>query len=276
MTDYRTAINRHYGAVDIAARILEKLSAAGVDLADLRREDLAPFDEFHGGGLESTRRLARFAGVEKDFAVLDLGAGVGGPARTLAAEFGCRVTGIDLTEAFVEAARMLTERLGMAAAVEFHRGSVLDLPFEAGRFDLAWSQNSIMNIEDKGRLFTEVRRVLKPGGRFAFELLCAGRPGPLRFPTFWASTPELSFLVTPEEMRRLLHEAGLEEIAWQDTTEQVVALARKRVAALERDGPPALGLAVIVPEDVPTKMQNVLHAYERGLGVAVQAVYRRH
>ena len=275
MSDYVKTINAHYGAIDIAHRILERLAEAGKNVDALTRDDLTAFDEFHGGGRASTRALAQFAGLTPNASVLDVGSGIGGPARTLAAEFGCRVTGIDLTEEFCRAAEMLTARLGMGDVVSFHHGNAVDMPFADESFDVAWSQNTLMNIEHKGVLFSQIERVLKPGGVFAFEAVLAGSLRELHFPVFWATSPELNYLVTVEQMQALLSEAGLVKVAWEDTTEQIIEAGRKRLAALEREGPPPLGLGVIVPGDVALKMRNSLRNTEEGRTVAVQAVYAR-
>jgi len=207
--------------------------------------------------------------------VLDVGCGIGGPARTLAAEFGCRVVGLDLTAEFCRAAEMLTDRLGLAERVRFRHGDAAAMPLEDCSFDAVWSQNTLMNIEDKGRVFSEVRRVLRPGGRFAFETVLAGTGSEIHFPVFWASSPRLNHLVSPAAIRSLLAAAGLTEIAWEETTAAVVALARKRIAVYDREGPGPLGLSVIVPDDVEVKMRNSLRNCEEGRTAAVQAVYAR-
>ena len=155
MREREADIERHYGAADISARILDALARAGRDPERLERADLAPFDEFHGGGIASTRDLATFAGITPGLRVLDVGSGIGGPARTLAAEFGCTVTGVDLTREFVAAAQMLTARLGMGDACRFVQGSATALPCAAASFDLAWSQNMLMNVADKAALMVQ-------------------------------------------------------------------------------------------------------------------------
>lgn len=275
MSDYVKSVNAHYGPLDIANRILERLTEAGKNIDVLTRDDLTTFDEFHGGGRASTRALARLAGLARDASVLDVGSGIGGPARTLAAEFGCRVMGIDITEEFCRAAQMLTARLGMSDAVSFRHGNAVDMPFDDESFDVVWSQNTLMNIEQKSELFSQIRRVLKPGGIFAFEALLAGREGELHFPVFWATSPDLNYLVTMQQMQAWLLEAGLVKVAWKDTSTDIIEAGRKRLAALEQEGPPPLGLGVIVPGDVTTKMRNSLKNTEEGRTVAVQAVYAR-
>ena len=269
-----TALNRHYAPGDVWARIVDSLRAAGHDPKRLTRDVAAQFDEFHGGGRESTRALARFAGIADGMQVLDVGSGIGGPARTLAAEFGADVTGVDLTLEFVHAAGVLSERLGLAAKTRFIHGSALALPVPDASMDVVWSQNMLMNIPDKAGFAREVARVLRPGGILAFEAVVAGE-GAAHYPAFWAASAELSFLVTGDELRAAFRTAGLEEARWLDNTAQVVALGRKRYAALTRDGEPRLGIGAIVPEQVLEKTRNGLLNNEEGRTLAVQGIYTR-
>ena len=275
MPRYTDSLNRLYAPTDICARIVERLCQAGKDLETLTRDDLAPFDEFHGGGRASTRSLARLAGVRPGARVLDVGSGIGGPARTLAAEFGCVVTGIDLTAEYCRAAQMLTEKVGLSSAVRFECANALDMPFPTGAFDVVWSQNTLMNIEDKARLCREVHRVLRPGGMFAFEVILAGAVAGIHFPVFWAESPALNFLVTPAEMKTLLAEAGLHERHWEDATEATITNQRRRIESIERDGLPLLGLDVIVQTDFRAKLDNVLRNNEEARTVNILAVYTR-
>jgi SAM-dependent methyltransferase len=275
MTDDTDAMNQQYGATDISARILTHLRQAGVGVEALTREDLAAFDEFHGGGRESTRALARLAMLEPRMRVLDLGCGIGGPARTLAAEFGCRLTGIELTYEFYRAAEMLTAKIGLSHLVKFQHGDAVVMPFDDAAFDVVWSQNSLMNIADKASLLRQIHRVLRAGGRFAFQTTLAGEVPGLHFPVFWADTAALNFLVTPEELRRLLCRTGFHEVAWEDMTARTIAVAQQRRKGVAHEGPPALGIGVIVPAQVPEKAANALRNYEEGRTVAVQAVYAK-
>src|SRR5205814_1872951 len=134
------------GREGLEPAILDALAAMGKDTRALTVDDLAPLDQFHGGGKGVTVRFARLAGLGPGMRVLDVGGGLGGPARTLAGEFGCRVTAMDLTESYVPAAAMLTARLGLAAHVEHRIGDALSLPFDDEVFDAVWTQNSGMNI----------------------------------------------------------------------------------------------------------------------------------
>jgi ubiquinone/menaquinone biosynthesis C-methylase UbiE len=275
-SDYARTVNRHYGVGDLSARILERLRAAGKDPATITRDDLATFDEFHTGGRESTRALARLAAIRSGMRVLDVGSGIGGPARTLAAEFGAEVVGLDLTEEFCSAATTLTELVGLADRITFRHGDALAMPFADGRFDAVWSQNSIMNVPDHSRLFAEMRRVLVPGGTLALEVACAGPVRGVIFPTFWASAPELNFLMAPAAARALLGSAGFRETLWEDTTADTLDHARRRrPPPLHPEAAPALGRDTIVLEDVARKIENAVRNLEQERIVTVRAILRR-
>jgi sarcosine/dimethylglycine N-methyltransferase len=165
--------------------------------------------------------------------VLDVGSGVGGPARLLAATYGCRVIGVDLSEPFVQAARYLTERTGQSGQVWFETASALELPFDGGQFDVVLLQHVAMNIADRTRLYREVRRVLKSGGKFAtFDVV--SNNGEPHYPVPWARTPETSFLLTAKATREAIEPAGFRTLAWQDDTEA----AKTWFAELRESGPP--------------------------------------
>jgi SAM-dependent methyltransferase len=218
VADARGTADQYWNREGLGARILAALTAAGKNLEALTVDDLAPTDQFHGGGKDATLRLARLASLEPGTRVLDVGGGLGGPARTLAAEFGCRVTTIDLTPSYVEAARMLTARLGLAGKVTHDLGDALALPYADGAFDLVWTQNTGMNIEDKARLYAGFHRVLRRGGRLATQEPMAGRAEPIIYPVMWARDPSGSFLRTPSEMRALIEGAGFRVRVWDDVT----------------------------------------------------------
>jgi len=216
-TSSAQAINDYWGREGLGQVILDALVASGKDLDALTIDDLAPTDQFHGGGKAATGRLAHLAGLSPGVRVLDVGGGLGGPARTLAVEFGCHCTVIDVTESYVRAAEMLTARLGLSDRVTHHVGNALELPFDPGAFDVVWTQNSGMNIADKERLYVGFHRVLRPGGRLAFQEPMAGPVQPLIFPTMWARDAATSFLRTPAEMRALIEATGFRASTWNVT-----------------------------------------------------------
>jgi SAM-dependent methyltransferase len=206
---------RHWDRGELAGAISEIVAGWGRDPATLTIDDLAPLDQFHGGGLAFTRQLARLAGFAADARVLDVGGGLGGGARTLAAEFGCRVTVLDLAPSYVEAGGMLTALLGLGDRVAFQTGDALALPYGAGEFDGVWTQNSGMNIVDKARLYAGFRRVLHRGGRLAIQEPMAGPNQPLAFPTMWAADAATSHLLSPEAMRAVIEAAGFRTRSWE-------------------------------------------------------------
>ena len=161
-TEERVA--QHYAHGDLEQAILDALVASGKDVEHLAPDDLSPVDEFHTGGRQATVDLAEQAGFAPGMHLLDIGCGIGGPSRYFATERGCRVTGIDLTEDYVRTAEALARRVGLDGRVSYRQASALALPFEASTFDGAYMMHVGMNIEDKPKLFAEVRRVLKPGG----------------------------------------------------------------------------------------------------------------
>jgi ubiquinone/menaquinone biosynthesis C-methylase UbiE len=213
------AISDYWGRDNLGQAILDALAESGKDLDALTVDDLAPFDHFHGGGKRATERLAGLAAFAPGTRVLDVGGGFGGPARTLAVQFNCQVTVIDLTESYVRAAELLTERLGLADRVKHQVGNALELPFENRSFDAVWTQNSGMNIADKQRLYAGFHRVLRPGGILAFQEPMAGPVQPIIFPVMWAHDASSSFLHTPDEMRALIEAIGFHARVWDDVTE---------------------------------------------------------
>jgi SAM-dependent methyltransferase len=205
------AADGYWGRAGLGQAILDALAAQGKGLEALTVDDLAPLDQFHGGGKPATVRLAQLAELTR---VLDVGGGLGGPARTLAAEFGCQVTLVDPTASYREASELLTERLGLSDRLTHRPGSALDLPIDDGSFDVVWTQNSGMQIEDKARLYAEFHRVLRPGGRLAIQEPMAGPVQPLIYPVMWARDASQSFLLPPAKLLTIIEAAGFRMRAW--------------------------------------------------------------
>jgi SAM-dependent methyltransferase len=216
--DDARAANDYWGRAGLDRAIVDALIAAGKDLSALTIDDLAPADQFHGGGKAATERLARLAGLHPGLRVLDVGGGLGGPARTLAAQFGCAVTVVDLTESYVSAGRALTALVDLEDRVIHRLGSALTLPEDGSPYDVVWTQNSGMNIEDKVRLYSGFSRMLRPGGLLALQEPMAGPGGPPIFPLMWARDASASFLLPPDDMRAAIEEAGFRLRAWDDVT----------------------------------------------------------
>lgn len=275
MPSYEQSISDQYGQSDLSSKILTALQDAGKDIDSLTTNDLSSFDQHHSGGLAATRELASLVGLREGIRVLDVGSGVGGPARTLATEYGCDVTGIDLTEEYCHAAEMLTARLGLEARVRFHCGSALDMPFDDGTFDVVWMQNSSMNIPDKENLYSEVRRVLRIGGSLATQDVLSGPVEPLYYPVPWAADSSLSSMIGAEDLRNLLGQLGFIESAWIDGTELAMKSAKERVAAASAESPSPISQVLFVSQDVRGTMENTLRNYEEGRALIVMSVFER-
>ena len=268
-------VQAHYARAGLGSLILGALEQAGKDLDRLTPEDLAPIDEFHIRGRAATLELARAAGVDSTMHVLDVGSGVGGTSRCLAREFGCRVTGIDLTDEYCRAAAMLSDRIGLAGLVDYRQGDATKLPFPDASFDVVWTEHVAMNIPDKQRLYREMHRVLKPGGALAIYDILAGPSGPVLFPVPWARTPESSFLATPDELRGLLGEAGFRIADWSDTTEAARSWFTALAERIRREGVAPLGFHVLLGPDFPAMAQNQRRNLEEARIVLAQVVARR-
>lgn len=255
-------VQSHYTRHNLGELILASLEEAGKDLCCLQPVDLAPLDEFHIRGRTATFELARAAGLGPDMAVLDVGSGIGGPSRCLASEFGCHVTGIDLTEEYCAIAEMLTEKVGLSHIVKFQHGDALHLPYSDGSFDVVWTQHTAMNIQAKNALYCELHRVLKPGGTLAIYDILAGPAGPVHFPVPWSQGPESSFLSTPEELRCLLELTGFVIKTWKDSTEEARVWFRKVTASARETGLRPLGLHTLMGNDFKLMSQNQLRNLE--------------
>jgi ubiquinone/menaquinone biosynthesis C-methylase UbiE len=266
----------HYGQGGLLQRLDAALIEDGVDPAHPTIESLAPYDQFHGRGLEATEAIAAAIRVAATDHLLDVGSGIGGPARVLARRFGCRVTGIDLTPEFCDVARHLTRLTGLDSRVDFVLGDALAMLFADAAFDGAYSMNVSMNIADKAALYAEIRRVLKPGAWLMLSELVAG-PGPaLDYPTPWAASAATSFLATPAETRRGLEAAGFEVLQFRDTAAEAKAFGARSRAMVERgEKPPHRAVQLIHGEIAPLAMKNSARGVAEARVVPLEILCRK-
>jgi SAM-dependent methyltransferase len=274
--DYRS-IGEHYASDGLAVAILTALHKAGNDLDSITAQDLTPVDQLHTRGKDATLELAHLAGITPEMRVLDVGGGLGGPARTLATEIGCSVEVLDVTEEFCRAGEMLTTRTGLGDLVSFRYASALDMPHPDASFDAVWVQHSSMNIADKERVYAEIHRVLRPGGHLALHEIMAGPVAPIHFPVPWARGPEISFLRLPEEVRALIASIGFDESAWVDDTASALRWFRERLAAANAASGelPPLGLHLVLGADLGQMFQNLARNLQEGRVVVVKGVFER-
>ncbi|MFV1975624.1 MAG: class I SAM-dependent methyltransferase [Candidatus Scalindua sp.] len=250
-------IHSYYSPNDLYNNIIEGLNEIGKDLSEVTLDDLQPVDEFHIRGDVATKELIKLSGFTPDMHILDVGCGVGGSTRRLSYEAGCCVTGIDLSDQFIDAAERLTQLLNMEDRVKFHVANALELPFGNNMFDGVWSIQMNMNIENKLSWLNEIYRVLGPGRHAVLYEVCGHKNTPLHFPVPWAQDNSMSFLVSPESFRNVITSAGFGIDAWHNKTD----LARQAFAHMtEPTGEPnlpELGVHLLVGNDIQTKAYNL-------------------
>jgi MPBQ/MSBQ methyltransferase len=266
---------QHYARADLETVILTALAAAGKDTDCLQAEDLAPIDEFHIRGRQATLELARAAGLARGAQVLDVGSGIGGPSRCLARDFGCQVTGIDLSADYCRVATMLAARVALTECVSYRQGDALDLPFTRHSFDAVWSQHVAMNIADKAALYRQMYRVLTPGGTLAIYDVIAGPGGMVHFPVPWARTPASSFLATAGELRRSIATAGFEIVHWHDDTANARTWFAGLADRIAERGLPPLGIHLLLGEDFALMAANQRRNLDEDRIGLIQLVARR-
>lgn len=264
----------HYSARDIESRILSAIRAAGLNPEQrLSPKELAGLDQFHTGGFGASRELLEMAKIRTEDRVLDIGAGLAGPARTLASTLGCRVDCLDMSADYCVGARLLNRLTGLEDRVQVHQGSALAIPFPDDTFDAVWMQNVGMNIADKKRLYAEIRRVLKPGGRYAFQEMAAGEKPTTYFPLPWATDPADSCLVTVAAMRSLLDAGGFVAELFEDTSNAHLTKTTAATAAAPPSTTTQLSLSVFV-DNLGQKAGNARRSLEEGQVRLVRGVFR--
>ncbi|RUZ78597.1 methyltransferase domain-containing protein [Mesorhizobium sp. M7A.F.Ca.US.006.01.1.1] len=278
MATVEPGIARHYDILGLEQRILAALADTGVEIANLRASDLKAVDEFHIGGVAATRELIDQMGLKPAAALLDIGSGIGGPARFVANSVGADVTGIDLTQSYVDIATSLSKRTGLAGKTRFVQGSALDMPFKNASFDAAVILHVGMNLADKAKLMSETARVLKPGGVFAVYDVMRLKAGALTYPLPWATDEAMSFVAAPDDYRSAATAAGFSVTAERPRGAFAIeffATVRAQMAAAQAEGrkpPPGVGL--VMGENARTKIANLTAALEGGILAPVELILR--
>lgn len=274
MTDART-IADHWGRGDIYGLVVAALQRAGKSLDALTIEDLAPIDHFHARGFPATVALADRLPVQRGHHLLDIGSGLGGPARYIARRFECRVSGIDITLPFVDAGNRLTALLHMEQQVTMEHGDGQSLPYANAAFDGAYAQHVTMNVADRPRFFAEAFRVLKPGAFFALTEHGLGPIGEPHHPVPWSADGSGAWLIPPDRTLRLLTDAGFSDIAVEDTGAKYVAGYKAAITNVEKGAVPPLGTHLLLGDTAWQKMRNAARNIEEGRTHPVQIICRK-
>ncbi len=256
MSDIDARIDKHYGFGGIMEKIEAGLKAAGKNVNSLTVDDLAPIDQFHTRGRDSTLEVVGLAKLKPSDLVLDVGCGLGGTARFLAEQYSCSVAGIDLTEEYISVGKRLTELVDLSNRVELRQGSALEIPYEDEWFDVVWTEHVQMNIADKNRFYSEIARVLKPGGPLLFHDIFRGSGDSPFYPTPWAEDESISALVTETEARSLMAQVGLEIDQWIGKVQESIEFFSEVSARIEADGPPPIGIHLLMGDNARDKLQN--------------------
>jgi SAM-dependent methyltransferase len=269
------AIADHWGKGDVYGLIVSALNRMSKPLEGLTVEDLAPVDHFHARGFPATVELADRLPIEPGQHILDIGCGLGGPARYMAKRFQCSVSGLDITAPFVEAANKLTALLGMERQVKIEHGDGQRLPYLDASFDGAYTLHVTMNVADRPAFFSEAHRVLKPGAFFALTEHGMGPKGELHYPVPWSEDGSGAWLVTPSETRAILEKTGFEEIAVVDTGAEYVAGYKMAIEKAEKGALPPLGVHILMGETALQKTRNAARNIEEGRTHPIQLVCRK-
>ena len=274
MTDAKT-IADHWGKGDVYGLIVSALEKMSKPLEGLTVEDLAPVDHFHARGFPATVELSDRLPIKAGQHILDIGCGLGGPARYIASRFRCNVSGLDITESFVEAANKLTTLLRMELQVKIEHGDGQRLPYPDSHFDGAYTQHVTMNVADRPRFFAEAYRVLKPGAFFALTEHGLGAKGHPHYPVPWSADGSGAYLVTPSETRAFLEKTGFEDIVVEDTGAKYVAGYKTVIEKAEKGALPPLGTHILMGETALQKTRNAARNVEEGRTHPVQLICRR-
>ncbi|WP_306113338.1 MULTISPECIES: class I SAM-dependent methyltransferase [unclassified Roseovarius] len=275
MTDIETLVANHYAGATLLDNIRAALKEAGVDPDAPGIEDLKPVDEFHTGGLEATDALLDQLQITPETRVLDIGCGIGGAARHVAARTGAHVRGFDLTPDFVDTGAALSELVGMSGQTSFQVGSALDIPEPENSADLALMFHVGMNIEDKETVFSEAARVLTPGGTFALFDVMRGSDAALTYPFPWAEEAAFSFVSPPEDYRAAAKAAGFEQVAERDRSDFAKDFFERVFARIaQAGGPPPVGIHLLMHETGKTKIENYITHLHAGDIAPTEMIFR--
>ena len=274
MEQLNAMVESQYHLNGLYEDILTRLGEQEVDIDEVSRKHITGVDEFHVRGAEVSQELAREIGLDNS-KVLDVGCGIGGPSRMLADDYNCRVTGIDLSHEFIRTASALSELVGLQDKTDFIQASALELPFEDGSFDVAWTQHVQMNISDKAKFYSEINRVLSDSGTFVYYDIFQKNGEDVDYPVPWANDASVSFLGSTTKMDHILQDLGFKNVQTTDQTFQGAQFLVGLFEKLKKNGPPKIGLNVLMGASTKEKLVNILKGLEQEKIVLQSGIYNK-
>lgn len=274
MEHLNALIENQYHTPELFEDILGRLKDMNINSASVSRNDIAGVDEFHVRGAEVSRELVQEADLA-NLNVLDIGCGIGGPARMLAADYGCKVTGVDISPEFIRTAKKLSELVGLGNHTEFIVANALNLPFADGSFDAVWTQHVQMNIRDKAKFYSEIKRVLTDKGLLIYYDIFNQNGQDVSYPVPWANDASISFLGSIRNMETILKDLGFARVKITDQTQKATDFLLGLFEKLKKNGPPKLGLNVLMGNSTKEKLGNILKGLEEGKIVLQSGIYKR-
>ena len=272
--DYEEAINNQYGQKDLSDKILAAIQKEGINKAKLVNEAFAPIEELHLRGSAATFELAQKVDLNEKMKVLDVGCGIGGPARKLASKFGCHVTGLDLSKEYCRMAELINDHVGLRSKIDIQQGNALEMPFNDEIFDIVFIQHVLMNIENKSRLLSHISRVLRPKGRLAIYTVCAGATTPVHYPVIWANSSDISFLLSADDLQRLIIDSGFKQLSWNDDTKKIFEGIQSARSKPRSNKPRSISPNLFVM-DISTKWRNIVRNLKEGRITVIQGIFEK-
>lgn len=272
----KDVVAHHYARSGLVEAIESGLVQMGKTKDTVGIDDLSAVDEFHIGGRKATEQLMEQLKMTAADHVLDVGSGLGGPARFVADRYKCRVSGVDLTRDYVETANQLCQWVGLGGRVTLHQSSALATPFEASTFSKAYMLHVGMNIEDKENLCLEIARVLQPGALFAVYDVMRTAEGELLYPVPWACERESSKVSSPERYKRALERAGFETLMERNRKDFALGYFADQKARTTATGPAAaLGLHTLMGEKRQDQIRNMVTCISKGIIAPYELIARK-
>jgi len=266
-------VANHYTHGSLVDAIRDGIQKLGKTIDSVDIDDLGPVDEFHIGGRIATESFLDQLNINSDHHVLDVGCGLGGGCRFAARKYGCRVTGVDLTQEYVETGDMLCSWVGLGDKICLEAEDATALPHSEETFDRAYMLHVGMNIADKESLASELHRVLRPGGRIGIYDVMRVGDGDLAFPVPWASEPEGSSVASSTAYKSALEGAGFSIVAERNRRDFALEFfAQLQSKAASTEGPPPLGLHILMGNTAPVKVKNMIENISRNLIAPIEII----